>query len=176
MNVKKQTLKLVYSAALLALCLVLPFLTLQMQQLGNALCLMHIPVLLCGFICGPIWGLAIGFIAPLLRFAVFGMPPILPIGLAMAFELATYGLLSGIVYRKLSNKKSNIYISLIAAMLGGRVVWGVVRYVIAALQDDVFPFSAWITGAFVTALPGILIHILIIPVIVMGLLKAKVIE
>lgn len=44
---------LVYAGAALALCLVLPFLTGQIPQIGSALCPMHIPVLLAGFLCGP---------------------------------------------------------------------------------------------------------------------------
>ena len=83
------TRKLVFAALLLALAMVLPFLTGQIPQIGQALCPMHIPVLLCGFVCGPIYAMAVGFIAPLLRFALFGMPPIFPTGVSMAFELLT---------------------------------------------------------------------------------------
>ena len=113
----------------LALALVLPFLTGQIPQIGNALCLIHFPVFLCGFFCGPWYALAVGFTAPLLRSLIFGMPPMIPKGAAMAFELATYGLVSGILYQTLPKKKSSIYISLITAMLAGRVMWGAVRTV-----------------------------------------------
>jgi riboflavin transporter FmnP len=92
---RKTTRRLVLSAICLALCMVLPLLTGQIQQIGNMLAPMHLPVLLCGFLCGWPGGLAVGFIAPLLRFAVFGMPPIFPTGIAMAFELATYGTVCG---------------------------------------------------------------------------------
>src|SRR5690625_4487680 len=89
--------QMVLAAMFLALALVLPFLTGQIPQIGSALGPMHIPVLLSGFFCGPWYGLIVGFIAPLLRFMLFGMPPIMPTGVAMAFELATYGLVTGLL-------------------------------------------------------------------------------
>lgn len=101
-------MKMLYSALFLALALVLPFLTGQIQTVGNMLCPMHIPVLLCAFMCGPQWAAAVGFTAPLLRFALFTMPP-MPNGIAMAFELMTYGLVCGLMY-KLLPKKSDIHI------------------------------------------------------------------
>ena len=85
--------KLVYSALCLAIALVLPIITGNIQTIGNMLCPMHIPVLLCGFICGPWWGLVVGALAPLVRFLIFSMPPIYPTAIAMAFELAAYGFL-----------------------------------------------------------------------------------
>ena len=117
--------KLTRAAICLALCMVLPFLTGQIPQIGSALSPMHIPVLLGGFLCGPVWAAAVGFIAPLLRFALFGMPPIFPTGLAMSFELMVYGLVSGGLYACLPKRTGSIYASLLAAMLAGRIVWGV---------------------------------------------------
>ena len=119
--------KLVISAVCLALCMVLPFLTGQIPEIGSMLCPMHIPVLLCGFLCGPAWAAVVGAIAPLLRFVLFGMPPLFPTGAAMCVELATYGAVSGMLYRALPNKAVNVYVSLLGAMLAGRIVWGIVR-------------------------------------------------
>jgi len=99
-----KTTKLTLSGLFLALCLVLPLLTGQIPQIGSALSPMHIPVLLCGFVCGWPYGMAIGFIAPLLRGVIFGMPPIFPVGIAMAFELAAYGALAGLFYKILPKK------------------------------------------------------------------------
>ncbi|MCM1125973.1 MAG: ECF transporter S component [Lachnospiraceae bacterium] len=164
--------KLVYASICLALCLVLPFLTGQMQQLGNALCPMHIPVLLCGFLCGAYYAAAVGAVAPLLRFALFGMPPIFPIGTAMCFELLAYGLIAGILYKRLPQKTINIYVSLLGAMLGGRLVWGIVRFAMALFFHVEFSLSMFVAGAFVTAVPGIICHIVLIPIIVMALEKA----
>ena len=81
---------------MLALALVLPFLTGQLPQIGNMLCPMHLPVLLCGFLLGWPWGLAVGVTAPLLRSALFGMPPLYPVALAMCLELGCYGLVIGL--------------------------------------------------------------------------------
>ena len=102
--------KLVLAGVFLALCLLLPFVTGQIPQIGAALSPMHIPVLLCGFVCGWPYGLVVGFVAPLLRFMLFGMPPIFPTGIAMAFELAAYGALTGILYRLLPKKTPYIYV------------------------------------------------------------------
>lgn len=169
---KKSTLKIVYAAVCLALAMVLPFLTGQIQQIGNALCPMHIPVFLCGFLCGWPYGALVGFIAPLLRFVLFGMPVLMPMGVSMAFELATYGLVSGLFYQKLPKRGINIYLSLIVAMLVGRAVWGVVRFVLASVLEAEFPMSAFVAGAFTGAIPGIIIQIILIPVIVLALKKA----
>lgn len=169
---KRNVLKMVLAALFLALALVLPLLTAQLQQLGNAFCPMHLPVLLCGFFCGPWYGLAVGAIAPLLRFAVFGMPPLMPIGIAMCFELATYGLMSGLLYRYLPKKKPFIYVSLIAAMLAGRAVWGAVRVILYGLGKSEFGWAAFLAGAFTNAIPGMILQIVLIPLLVMALNKA----
>ena len=166
---EKTTLKLVYSAVCLALALVLPFLTGQIPQIGRMLSPMHIPVFLCGFLCGWQWGLLVGFVAPLLRSLLFGMPAFFPGACAMAFELATYGFLSGLLYRTLSRSKGNVYLVLILSMLGGRVVWGIARYIFAGLQGSTFPFSAFVAGAFTNAIPGIILHIVLIPIIIIAL-------
>lgn len=167
-----QIRKLTYAALFLALALVLPFLTGQIPQIGSALSPMHIPVLLCGFLVGWPWGLAVGFIAPLLRSVIFGMPVMVPGAVAMAFELAVYGLVSGILYRLLPKKKWSIYVTLIVAMLAGRVVWGIARLIIAGLSGNSFTWALFLAGAFTNAIPGIILHIVLIPVIVMVLERA----
>ena len=164
--------RMVSAAVCLALCMVLPFLTGQIPQVGSALSPMHIPVLLAGFLCGPWWAMAVGAVAPLLRFALFGMPPIFPTGVAMCFELAAYGLVSGLLYARLPKKTVNIYVSLVAAMLAGRVVWGIVMAVLMGLSGSAFTWAAFMAGAFVNAVPGIIVHILLIPIIVLALRKA----
>lgn len=171
MSSKNKIYRMVLSAMFLGLALVLPFLTGQIQQIGNALCPMHIPILLCGFFCGPWYALAIGFAAPLLRFFLFGMPPIMPIGISMCFELATYGLMVGLLYKHLPKKKSSIYISLLVAMLAGRIIWGFSRVVLLALGKSEFGWAAFMSGAFFTAIPGIILQIVLIPVLVMALRK-----
>lgn len=173
---KNENVKNVVNAALcLALCMVLPFLTGQIPQIGSALSPMHIPVLICGFICGWPYGLVIGFIAPLLRFMLFGMPPVFPTGIAMAFELAAYGTATGILYKKLPKTISGIYISLIGSMLTGRIVWGIAMTVIAGVSQAQFSFQAFLAGAFLNAVPGIICHLILVPVIIIALQKAHVI-
>ena len=167
------TRKLVFAALLLALAMVLPFLTGQIPQIGQALCPMHIPVLLCGFVCGPIYAMAVGFIAPLLRFALFGMPPIFPTGVSMAFELLTYGLVAGLCYKHLPRRRINIYASLLIAMVAGRLVWGAVRFILTGLQPAKFGLAAFWAGAVAGSVPGIIVHIVLIPLLVMALEKAK---
>ena len=171
MSSRKNLYRMVLAAMFLALAMVLPLLTGQLQQLGQALSPMHIPVLLCGFFCGPWYGLIVGFIAPILRFFLFGMPPLMPTGVAMAFELATYGCVSGLLYKLLPKKIPFIYVSLIGAMLAGRVVWGVVRAIIAGVTHAEFGIQAFVLGAFTNAIPGIILHIVLIPVLVIALRK-----
>ncbi|MEG0780752.1 MAG: ECF transporter S component [Oscillospiraceae bacterium] len=169
MHIKKLTI----SGVLLALCLVLPFLTGQIPQIGSALAPMHFPVLLCGFVCGGPWGLAVGFIAPLLRAALFGMPPLLPTGMAMAFELATYGLCTGLLYRRLPRRTSSIYVTLLLSMLAGRLVWGAAQYFLAGLAGSEFSMALFFAGAFTKAIPGILLQLVLIPILVLALQKGK---
>ena len=164
--------KLILSAICLALCMVLPFLTGQIPEIGSMLSPMHIPVLLCGFIASPLWAAAIGLAAPVLRFMLFGMPPLFPTGAAMCFELAVYGAVSGALYARLPKAPRSIYIALISAMLLGRIAWGVVCVLLSGVSGAAFTWAAFIAGAFTTAIPGIILHIALIPVIVLALERA----
>lgn len=166
---------LVYAAVCLALCMLLPFLTGQIPQIGSALSPMHIPVLLAGFLCGPWWAMAVGFVAPILRHVWLGMPPLIT-AIAMSFELAAYGLFSGLLYRLLPKKTVNIYVSLIGAMILGRIVWGITMVVISGVSGSAFTWSAFIAGALLNAVPGIILHIVLIPILVMALKRAKVLD
>lgn len=166
---------LVKAAVCLALCLVLPFLIGQIPQVGAALSPMHIPVLLCGYLCGGPVAALVGFIAPLFRHLLFGMPPF-PACLSMAFELAAYGFFSGLFYRLLPKKTVNLYVSLIGAMIAGRLVWGVAQTVVFGLTGKSFTLALFWAGAFVNAVPGIICHIVLIPLLVMALRKAGALE
>ena len=165
--------KLVYSAMCLALCLVLPFLTGQIPQVGSMLLPMHIPVLLCGFLCGGGWGAAVGFTAPLLRHLIFSMPP-MPGCISMAFELAAYGLVTGLLYKRLGRGMKNLYISLMCAMVLGRVVWGIAQMTIMGMNGGSFPLSAFVAGAVTSAIPGIVLQLVLVPLLVRALEKARV--
>ena len=167
-----QVRRMTYSALFLAVAMVLPFLTGQIPEIGSMLSPMHIPVLLCGFVCGWTWGMAVGFIAPLLRSVLFGIPVMFPGAVAMAFELAVYGAVSGLLHSLLPRKRAYIYVSLIIAMICGRVVWGIARLLLAGLSGNSFPWALFISGAITNAVPGIILHILLIPLLVMAMENA----
>ena len=173
MKKKKELLNLTLSALFLALAYVMPFLTGQIPEIGAMLCPLHIPVLLCGFICGWPWGLAVGFASPLLRSLTLGMPPMFPTAICMAFELAAYGAITGIMHKVLPKKKPFIYCSLLTAMVVGRIVWGLAMFTLLGLNNNSFTFAAFIAGAFTNAIPGIIVQIVLIPVLVMVTEKAK---
>ncbi len=174
---RNTTKNLSLAGMFLAIGLLLPFLTGQIPQIGNMLLPMHLPVLLCGLICGWKYGLAVGFILPLLRYALFGMPPIMPTGLAMAFELATYGLVVGLLYsRSKWQCVVALYKCIITAMILGRVVWGVAQVLLLGIGGEVFSFQMFIAGAFVNAIPGIIIQLVLIPVIMVALDKTGVVR
>ena len=158
-NPHSTTRSLVLAALFLALAFVLPMITGHVPQVGN------MP-----------WGLAVGFIAPLVRSVLFGMPPMFPIAIAMAFELAAYGLVSGVLWHKVKHTVPMMYASLVTAMVAGRLVWGAVRFVLAGLTGSSFPFSAFLSGALLTAVPGIVAQLVLIPLILIALQKAKVID
>ena len=167
--------KLVFAGVCLALCMVLPFLTGQIPEIGSKLSPMHIPVFLCGFLCG--WPLAalVGLIAPPLRFLLFGMPPLFPTGVSMMVELAVYGAVAGLIYEKLPKKMISLYIAMIVSMLLGRIAWGAMRYLLMAFGSSL-TFQAFLAGAFLDAWPGIICHLLIVPPVVKALEKTGVMK
>ena len=174
MRTHDKTLKMILSALFLALAYVMPFLTGQIPEVGSMLCPMHIPVLLCGFICGPVWGATVGVAAPLFRSLTLGMPPLFPTALCMAFELAAYGAVSGLAHKFLPRKKPFIYCSLIIAMVVGRIIWGAAMFICLGLSGGSFTFAAFIAGAITNAIPGIIVQIILIPILVMLLESSQI--
>lgn len=166
----KTTKNLTLSAMFLAIGMVLPFLTGQIPQIGNMMLPMHIPVLLCGVICGWKYGAVLGFILPLIRYMVFGMPVLFPTGMAMAFEMLTYGLVIGLVY-SLSRWKCivSLYRALIAAMIAGRLVWAVAQMALLGVSGGAFTMKMFLAGAFFNAVPGIIIQLVLIPAVMVAL-------
>lgn len=158
--------RMVAAAICLALCYTLPFLTGQIQGIGRMLCPMHLPVFICGFVCGRWWGFAVGFVAPLLRSVTLGMPPMFPDAVSMAVELAVYGFAAALIYDLLPKKLPYTYVSLISAMLCGRVAWGAMRYVIAGISKTKFTFPMFLAGAFTRAFPGIIVQLLLVPAVI----------
>jgi predicted membrane protein len=161
--------KMCLSAMFIALGIVLPFITMNIPDIGNMLLPMHIPVLLSGFILGPVYGMIVGFVTPLLRSIMFGAPIFYPKAIVMCFELLTYGLISGVVYHIIFNRRSklsNIYISLILAMFFGRVTYGIIQSIIGLVEMNNFTFNVFIVEAVINAIPGIIIQLIIIPIII----------
>ena len=167
---------LVLSALFLALALVLPFLTGQIPQIGSMLLPMHLPVLLCGLICGWQYGGAVGFAAPLLRSVLFGLPPMLT-AIAMAFELAAYGVIVGVLYSRSRWKcVAALYRCLLLAMIGGRLVWGAVRVILTGTAGQAFTWQMFLSGALLTAVPGIVLQLVLIPAIMVALDRTGVVR
>lgn len=174
---KKSVLNLTLSAMFIAIGLILPFFTGQIPQIGNMLLPMHIPVLLCGLICGWQYGLAVGIVLPPLRYVLFGMPVLFPTGIAMAFELATYGTVIGLAYsRSRWQCVISLYRCMILAMLAGRVVWGIMQVLLLGLGGSSFTWQMFMAGAFLNAIPGIVLQLIIIPAIMVALNRTGLVQ
>ena len=169
-------LRMILAALFLALAYTIPYLTGQIPEIGSMLCPMHLPILLCGFLCGPWWGLSIGFIAPVLRSLTLGMPPLFPTALAMAFELAAYGFVAGYMHKILPRKKPYVLCSLITAMIVGRLVWGAAMLICLGISGGSFTFSAFLAGAVINAVPGIAAQIILVPTIVILIDNPKILN
>ena len=170
-----KTKQLVLAGLFTALGVVLPMAFHAVPNAGSILLPMHIPVLLCGLVCGWYYGLACGILGPILSHLFTGMPPaaILP---SMVCELAIYGLLAGLIFWLVRTGKLvlDLYIGLVGAMIGGRIIYGIVNALIFSAGN--YSLSAWATASFVTALPGIIIQLVLLPAIVLALSKARLIE
>lgn len=169
-NVKKS----IITAVCIALCYVIPLMFHGIQNAGNIFCPMHIPVFICGLICGWQYGLLCGIAGPALSSALSGMPPvaILP---SMMVELAAYGTAAGLMMKLVRTKSTyaDLYISLIVAIVCGRVLAGLAKALIFARGS--YSMSAWIAGSVVTSWPGTAIQLVFIPTIVFALMKSHLI-
>lgn len=171
-NVKK----LAVTAMLFAVGMVLPFFIGQIPAIGKMLLPMHIPVLLCGFIVGWQYGALIGFLLTIVRGLVFGMPPLYPNAVAMAFEMAAYGFVSGYLYSHARWQCTKmLYISLVTAMLAGRLVWAFAEVILLGIGGNIFTWKMFAAGAFLNAIPGIIVQLTLIPLIMVALRRAKVV-
>lgn len=164
-------IKCMVTAVCTALCVVLPIALHAIPNAGTLLSPMHLPVLLCGMACGWQYGLACGLMGPMLSSFITGMPGIgyLP---TMMVELAVYGLVTGLMMRLIHTGKqlADIYISLLTAMLAGRILTGAVRGLIFSAGN--YSWKAWATGYFVSSFPGILVQLILIPVLYLALQRA----
>ena len=168
--------KLTLSAMLVAVGLLLPFVTGQIQVIGSMLSPMHLPVFIAGLLCGPVWGLAVGAVLPVLRSMLFGMPPLMPTAAAMTFELAAYGLFCGLLRKALPKTLAMLYASLCVSMVLGRVVWGFACLFFYGFVDKSFTWQLFVTNGFVNAIPGIILQLIVIPPIVRAVENARLMD
>ncbi len=177
MNIKKNILNLTLAAMFMAIGIVLPFFTGQIPQIGKMLLPMHIPVILCGLICGWQYGLVVGFILPFLRYVMFGMPLLFPTGIAMAFELATYGMAVGLFYsRSRWQCVISLYRSMAGAMVAGRLVWAVVQMFLLGTGNGGFTLQMFMAGAFLNAIPGIILQLVLVPAVMVALNRTGLVQ
>ncbi len=170
----KTVYNLTVSAMMLALGLFLPFLTGQIPEIGKMLLPMHIPVILCGFICGWKYGSAIGLLLPIMRSLIFGMPILYPKAIAMAFELAIYGFVCGFLYIRFKKKSVfAIYVSLVSAMILGRVALALANIALLGIGEGKYTFALFVSGALLDAIPGIILQLFLIPAVVVAINKAS---
>lgn len=162
------------AAMFMALGLILPFFTGQLQLIAKTLLPMHIPVFLCALICGWRYGLPVAIILPILRSFLFGMPVLYPTAIAMAFEQGAYAFVSGFLYEKSRWQCVRaLYRCMIIAMVAGRIVWGVTQVILLGLSGSAFTYEAFIAGAFLNAIPGIILQLVLIPIVMVALDRAK---
>ena len=165
--------KLSFTAVCAALCLVLPMAFHSIPNAGTVFLPMHIPVLLCGLICGWPFGLVCGIIGPFLSSIITGMPPaaMLP---SMMVECAAYGCVTGLMMKLVRTGKllPDLSISMIPAMVLGRVVSGLAKSLIFA--PGTAPF-AWVTTSLVAGIPGICIQLILMPMVIFALTRARLI-
>ena len=165
------------TAMFFAIGLVLPFFTGQIKQIGSMLLPMHLPVMLCGLICSWRYGAALGALLPITRSLMFGMPAFYPNAITMSVECAVYGFVIGLIFEKLKRKNMiGIYISLISAMIVGRIVKGVFTAILLGLAGNAYTFSMFVSGTVLNSVPGIILQIIIIPAIMLVLDRAKLIR
>lgn len=162
--------QLVYSSIFLALSVVLPTIIGKLPQIGRALCPMHFPVLICGFICGPTYASVVGAIAPVINFLLTGKPSG-PTLIAMTFELMAYGTTTGILSKFFPSKTLYVYISLVTAMIIGRILSGIVNVLIYGLLGKNYTWEVFVAMTFVSSIPGIVLQLLIVPPIINRLAK-----
>ncbi len=164
--------KCAVTAACMALCVVLPIALHAIPNAGTLLSPMHLPVLLCGMICGWPHGLICGLAGPALSCFITSMPGIgyLP---TMMIELAVYGLVTGLMTELVHTGRqlADIYISLLTAMLSGRILTGIVRALIFSAGS--YSWKAWATGYFVSSFPGIVIQLILVPALYLALQRAQ---
>lgn len=173
---KKNSYSMVIAGLMLALCYILPNFTGNIPVIGSMMLPMHLPVFLCGFLAGPWWAALVGFVAPVSRSLLMTMPP-MSVAVPMGFEMAVYGAVSGVLFHLLEKKNlkmlPRIYISLVAAMVLGRAVYGTIKVFLTFGTGNIYTLSAFIAGTVTSGIPGIILQLLLVPAVVMAVEKVK---
>ena len=168
-SIKRMTM----TALCIALCVVVPMAFHVIPNAGSVMLPMHLPVLLCGLVCGWQYGLLCGILGPMVSSVLTGMPPaaVLP---GMMVECGMYGCVGGLMMERIRTGSlyADLYISLPVAMLMGRVISGIVK---ALILTPGLSITAWATASFVTALPGISIQLILLPTLIVALTRASLI-
>lgn len=159
--------------ACIALCYALPI-ALHSIGLGSILSPMHIPVLLCGLVCGGGYGFICGILGPVLSSLLSGMPPMMML-LRMIPELCVYGLVCGLAMKHIRTGRNyvDVYISLILAMIAGRIVGGIATAIFYTVTSGVYSLALWFASYFAESIPGIAAHLILVPVLVFSLQKSR---
>ena len=169
---KNSLMRLTVTAACMALAMVLPFLTGQIPEIGKMLAPMHLPIFLCGLMCGWQYGLVCGAVSPLLRCFLYGTPAFLS-AFAMCFELAGYGFLAGLLYRYLPKHLPYLYLSLVGGMLFGRLTGVLCKLFLLGIgQLPEYSFAIFWSGYIAGCLPGIVLQIVLVPLLILALRRA----
>ncbi len=160
-----KTQKLVLTGIFIAIGLILPMLTGMIPGIGMALLPMHLPIFICAYVCGSKYAGLAGIITPLLKVAIWGVPPLMPIGIAMSLELMVYGVVAGAIFWKMKKTLFAAYVGLIIAMVLGRVTWGIAMFAMLGINGQAFTMDAFLSGVLLTSIPGIVIQLLFVPVL-----------
>lgn len=175
MNQMSKSKRTVLCAMCIALCYVLPI-AFHSVGLGSSLSPMHIPVLLCGIVCGGASGFICGIIGPVVSSLLSGMPPLLYL-VRMIPELCVYGLVGGMVMKRVHTGRmaADVYISLGSAMIAGRIAGGIATAIFYSVTSGVYSLALWISSYIIESIPGIVVHLILVPVLVFTLQKARLI-
>ena len=178
-NARRKTYFIAHRTAISAVCLalgmVLPFITGSIPEVGNLLSPMHLPVYICGAVAGPVSGGIVGIVLPILRGLIFGAPmPLVPRAVAMSVELMGYGVFFGLLMRVFPKKVPFIYVSLVSAMIIGRVFGSLAKLVLYTLgKIPQYSFSILVSSYIIESWPGMILQIAVIPPIIIALRRLK---
>ena len=172
-------LRLILAGILIALALVLPLLIGDVQVMNQGISPMHIPAMIAGLTCGPLWGAVVGIVSPLLRGFIFGKP-VFPVGsVPMALELSVYGAVCGALYllqRRRGKDRPHlpmIYLAMVVAMLLGRCAGGIGKVIVTGMQGNGYSFPTFIAAYFTGTWVGAIIHLVLVPAVVTALERAR---